>query len=101
MPLKFQIHSDCDFNFRQKTNVFDNNNNVILWNAWVGKKFMKKDALLIKVTGHDLLNQNIGFERTVNSNYISQNTYSTIQRFFLVSIVWNFTKAGMPVPGGQ
>jgi hypothetical protein len=98
LPLKFQIHSDCDFNFRQKTDVFDNNNNAILWNAWVGKKLLKKDALLIKVTGHDLLNQNIGFERTVNSNYISENTYSTIQRFFLLSIVWNFTKAGTPGP---
>jgi len=101
LPLKFQIHSDCDFSFRQKTSVFDNNNNVVLWNAWVGKKFLKKDVLLVKVTGHDLLNQNIGFDRMVNSNYISQNTYSTIQRFFLVSIVWNFTKAGMPAPGAQ
>ncbi|CAN5436092.1 TonB-dependent receptor [soil metagenome] len=101
LPLKFQIHSDCDFNFRQKTDVFETNNNVILWNAWVGKKFLKKDALLVKVTGHDLLNQNIGFDRTVNSNYISQNTYSTIQRFFLVSLVWNFTKAGTPGPSGE
>lgn len=101
LPLKFQIHSDCDFNFRQKTDVFEDNNNVILWNAWVGKKFLKKDALLVKVTGHDLLNQNIGFDRTVNSNYISQNTYSTIQRFFLVSLVWNFTKAGTPAPSGE
>jgi len=101
LPLKFQIHSDCDFNFRQKTSVFDNNNNAILWNAWVGKKFLKKDALLVKVSGHDILNQNIGFNRTVNSNYISQNTYSTIQRFFLLSFVWNFTKAGAPAPGAQ
>lgn len=101
LPLKFQIHSDCDFNFRQKTDVFEDNNNVILWNVWVGKKFLKKDALLVKVTGHDLLNQNIGFDRTVNSNYISQKTYSTIQRFFLVSLVWNFTKAGTPGPSGQ
>jgi len=101
LPLKFQIHSDCDFNFRQKTDVFESNNNVILWNAWVGKKFLKKDALLVKVTGHDILNQNIGFDRTVNSNYISQRTYSTIQRFFLVSLVWNFTKAGTPAPSGE
>ncbi len=99
LPLKFQIHSNCEFNFRQKTNVFDNNTNVILWNAWVGKKFLKKDALLIKVSGNDLLNQNIGFDRTVNSNYISQTTYGTIQRFFLVSVVWNFNKAGIKVPG--
>jgi len=101
LPLKFQIHSDCDFNIRQKTDVFDNNTNVILWNAWVGKKFLKKDALLLKVSANDLLDQNIGFNRTVNSNYISQNTYSTIQRFFLLSVVWNFNKAGVKVPGQE
>jgi hypothetical protein len=81
--------------------VFDNNTNIILWNAWVGKKFLKKDALLIKVSANDLLNQNIGFNRTVNSNYISQNTYSTIQRFFLLSVVWNFNKTGVKVPGQE
>jgi hypothetical protein len=101
LPLKFQIHSDCNFSIRQKTDVFDNNTNAILWNAWIGKKFLKKDPLLIKVSANDLLNQNIGFNRTVNSNYISQNTYSTIQRFFLLSIVWNFNKAGIKVPGQE
>lgn len=98
LPLKFQIHSDCDMNFRQKTSVFENNTNVILWNAWIGKKFLKKENLLLKASVNDLLNQNIGFDRTVNTNYISQNTYSTIQRYFLLSLVWNFTKAGTPAP---
>ena len=101
LPLKFQVHSDCDFSFRQKTSVFDVNTNVILWNAWAGKKFLKGDALLLKVSANDILNQNIGFNRTVNSNYISQNTYSTIQRYFMLSVVWNFTKSGTPMPQEQ
>jgi len=99
LPLKFQIHSDCDFSFRQKTPVFTTNNNVIKWNAWFGKKFLKNDALLIKVIGNDLLDQNIGFSRSVNSNFISQNTYSTIRRYFMLSVVWNFTKSGTKMPG--
>ena len=94
LPLKFQIHTDCDFIYRQKTSTFDNDNNVILWNLWVGKKLLKNDALLIKVSGNDLLNQNIGFNRTVNTNFISQNTYTTIQRYFMLSVVWNFNKNG-------
>jgi hypothetical protein len=98
LPLKFQIHGDADINLRQKTSVFDNNNNVVLLNAWIGKKLMKKDALLLKASVNDLLNQNTGFNRTVNSNFISQNTYATIRRYFMFSIVWNFTKAGAPAP---
>ncbi|HEY2726790.1 MAG TPA: hypothetical protein VGI61_06430, partial [Parafilimonas sp.] len=91
--------SDCDFSYRQKTSVFDNNTNTIAWNAWIGRTFTKKDALLVKIIGHDLLDQNIGFNRTVNSNFISENTYSTIRRYFLLSIVWNFNKAGTKAPG--
>ena len=98
LPLKFQVHADCDVNLRQKTSVFDNNTNVTLLNAWLGKKFLKGDALLLKASGNDLLNQNIGFNRTVNSNFVSQNTYSTIKRYFMLSIVWNFNKAGSPAP---
>lgn len=98
LPKKFQVHTDVDANFRQKTSAFDFNTNVILWNAWIGKKFLKGDALLLKVSANDLLNQNIGFNRAVSSNFISQNTYSTIQRYVLFSIVWNFNKAGTPAP---
>jgi len=96
LPLKVQIHSDCNINLRQKTEVFTSNNNVFLWNAWIGKKLLKNDALLIKASVNDLLNENIGFNRQVNSNFITQNTYSTIQRYLFLSVVWNFNKTGAP-----
>ncbi len=98
LPKKFQLHSDADANFRQKTSAFDFNTNVILWNAWFGKKFFKGDVLLLKASANDLLNQNKGFNRQVSSNFISQNTYTTIQRYFMLSLVWNFNKAGTPAP---
>lgn len=98
LPLKFQLHADAEINLRQKTAVFDNNNNVVKIDVWFGKKFLKRDNLLVKVAVNDLLNQNIGFNRTVNSNFISQNTYSTIRRFGMLSIVWNFNKSGLPTP---
>ncbi len=96
LPLKFQLHADAEISLRQKTSVFDNNNNVVKIDVWFGKKFLKHDNLLVKVAVNDLLNQNIGFNRTVNSNFISQNTYSTIRRFGMLSVVWNFNKAGTP-----
>ena len=101
LPLHFQIHGDADVNLRQKTIVFQTNNNVVLVNAWVGKKFLKNDALLLKAAVNDMLNQNAGFNRTVNSNFITQNTYSTIKRYFMFSVVWNFTKAGTPAPNNR
>jgi outer membrane receptor protein involved in Fe transport len=98
LPLKFQIHGDANLNIRQKTPVFTTNNDVFLVNGWIGKKLLKNDQLLIKAAVNDLLNQNNGFNRNVSSSFITQNTYSTIKRYFLFSVVWNFTKAGTPIP---
>jgi hypothetical protein len=98
LPLRFQIHGDADINLRQRTAVFNTNNNVFLVNGWFGKKFLKRDALLVKAAVNDLLDQNNGFSRTVNSNFITQNTYNTIKRYFMLSVVWNFAKAGTVAP---
>jgi len=101
LPLKFQVHADCDINLRQRTGVFGGNNNVTLLNAWIGKKFLKKDALQARISGNDLLDQNTGFDRTVNSNFISQRTYNTIRRYFMFTVAWNFTKAGTAAPANR
>jgi hypothetical protein len=98
LPAHFQIHGDANLNIRQKTPVFTTNNNVFLVNSWIGKKLLKNDQLLIKAAVNDLLNQNNGFNRNVSSSFITQNTYSTIKRYFLFSLVWTFTKAGVPMP---
>jgi hypothetical protein len=98
LPWHMQIHGDADLNIRQKTPVFPTNNNVFLVNGWIGKKLLKNDQLMLKAAVNDLLNQNNGFNRNVSSSFITQNTYTTIKRYFLFSVVWNFTKAGLPVP---
>jgi hypothetical protein len=100
LPLKFQVNSDLDYTYRQRTSAFDNNTNITFWNAWIGKKLLKADQLLIKISANDILNQNKGITRNVSSNFISQQTYSTIQRYFMLSVVWNFTKIGTTAPSG-
>jgi hypothetical protein len=97
-PWKLQLHTDCDFIFRQRTSAFDENTSTIYWNAWLGKKLLKGDALMIKIWANDILDQNIGFNRTANTNFISQNTYSTIRRYFMLSAVWSFSKGAKPNP---
>ncbi|CAL1517442.1 TonB-dependent receptor [Chitinophaga sp. MM2321] len=94
LPWKLQLHSEINYSIRQKTAFFTGNNNVLLWNAWFGKKFGKKDVVQVNVSMNDILNQNIGFNRSVNSNYITQNTYSTISRFGMLTFIWNFNKVG-------
>lgn len=98
LPKKFEIGTEINWDIRQKVAAFDNNNNVFLWNAYLSKKFLKGDALELRVTGYDILNQNKGFSRSGYANTITQQNYNTIQRYGMLSLIWNFTKtnAGMP-----
>lgn len=94
LPWNMEVHTDAQFTLRQKNSVFTTNNNIFLWNAWIGKKMLKNKTLLIKLSVNDILNQNTGFTRYAGSNYIMQNEYTTIRRYGMLSLVWNFNKMG-------
>ena len=94
LPGKLEIGSDIDFNFRQKLNAFDVNNNVILWNAYLEKKFLKKDALTLRFSMNDILNQNKGYSRSLQPYSIVEQHYLTYQRYGLITLTWNFNNKG-------
>lgn len=91
---KFEIGTDIDANFRQRTPLFQQNRNVFLWNGYAGWKVFKGETGLIRFEVKDLLNQNIGFSRNISSNNITERTYETLRRFWLLSFTWNFNKNG-------
>jgi hypothetical protein len=97
LPWKLEIGSSCNFNFRQKTSVFDKNNNSIRWDARLDRKILKNDVARLRFSVNDILNQNIGFNRNINNNFISERTYDTIRRNFRLSFIWNFSKNGKPM----
>jgi hypothetical protein len=94
LPGKFQISSDANYLFRAKTQTFDTGFHRTLINASIAKTFLKDDNLKFSISGNDLLNQNQGFDRNANGNYITQNTYTTIKRYFMFSITWDFNSMG-------
>jgi hypothetical protein len=70
--------------------VFNTNNNVLIINAHLSKKFGKDDALDLRLGVSDLLNQNIGFRRNATSNYINENTHIVLRRYFMLNLTYNF-----------
>ena len=90
LPGKFQIGSDVNYDFTAKTQTFNNDLKKTLLNASIVKTFFKNDDLKLALTGNDLLNQNVGFSRSVNGNYLQQNSYTTIKRYFMFTVTWNF-----------
>jgi hypothetical protein len=96
LPWKLEIGNSLNVNIRQKTSVFEKNNNVFRWNARIDRKLFKNDVVRLRFAANDILDQNIGFNRNINSNFISERTYDTIRRNFLLSLIWNFNKNGKP-----
>lgn len=101
LPLKFEIGTDINWYIRQKVVGFDRNNDVFRWNAYVSKKFLKSDALELRASVFDILNQNIGFQRYGSGNTVNEQNYNTIRRYGMLSLIWNFTKTAAGAPAAE
>ncbi|GGI23109.1 outer membrane beta-barrel family protein [Pedobacter mendelii] len=94
LPGKFEINTDGEYTYRGKTQAFNESFTRFLWNTTISKKFFKAQNLKTSITGFDLLNQNQGFDRSASNGNITQSSYTTIKRYFMFSLSWDFTKMG-------
>ncbi len=94
LPAKFEINSDAQYEYKGTTQTFNETFTRLLWNASFAKKFFKSENLKLSLTVNDLLNQNVGFDRTAYNGNITQSSYTTIKRYFMFSVSWDFTKMG-------
>ncbi|MFT4533541.1 MAG: hypothetical protein ACI9P5_000891 [Saprospiraceae bacterium] len=56
-----------------------------LWNASLSKSFLT-NKLMIKVTAHDMLNQNNGINRSGGINTLSDSRFNTLGRYVMVGV---------------
>ncbi|MBT2562635.1 outer membrane beta-barrel family protein [Pedobacter sp. ISL-64] len=94
LPGKFEISTDAEYQYNGKTQVLTESFERLIWNASVSKKFFKTENLRFSATVNDILNQNIGFNRSANNTTISQSSYTTIRRYLMFSVSWDFNKMG-------
>lgn len=92
IPWKLELWSQANINIRQKTSVFDVNRNAVIWDATLVRRLLKNNNLELKFGVYDILNQNIGFNRSVNSNIITENSYITLRRRFMLGIQYSISK---------
>ncbi|MBS1629047.1 MAG: TonB-dependent receptor [Bacteroidetes bacterium] len=90
LPLKLELRSNAWYDLREQTQVFSQNNNVLRWDASIGRKFFKGNKLELRATIHDILNQNIGYSRDADVSSISESRYTTIRRHALLSLIYHF-----------
>ncbi len=90
---KWKIATDYNLNTRQKTVEFQDNLTNQLWNARVQRTF-KNDEFTAYFMIRDILNQNIGIQRNVYENTISQEQNDRLRRYAMIGFTWNFKNKG-------
>ncbi len=92
LPWKLELNNSIDMELREKTPLFSGNNNVTIWNAYIAKKILKNDKSQIRFSAFDILNQNRGYSRSINSTMLTENNFNQLSQYFTLSFVWNFSK---------
>jgi len=85
----WKISSDYEYNYRQKTDDFSSNVNNNLWNGQLEKSF-HKDEFTAFFRVRDILNQNIGIDRNINGNTLTEIRNDRLQRYWMLGFRWDF-----------
>ena len=82
-------------NYNQYIGFTDNyNEDYLICNVYLGKKFFKNKQGEVLVGVNDLLNQNSAFVRTVGSGYTQNSWNSVVGRYFTVQFNYNLRYFG-------
>ncbi|MEO8173932.1 MAG: outer membrane beta-barrel protein, partial [Sediminibacterium sp.] len=80
------ITSSTYCNLREKLSLNDVNNNSLVWHLSFEKLISQQHNIAATLKINDVFNQNIGFNRSITSTSVTENTYSTIQRFVMLGL---------------
>jgi hypothetical protein len=93
LPGNFQIASNASYRYTGKTPNLPAVSYTIV-NGSINKTFLKDNSLKLTATLNDIFNQNIGFSRNPNGAMITQSSWNTIRRYFMIGVTWDFSKMG-------
>ena len=89
----WEMNTNANYTWRQKTTIFDGHNSVLLWNAFLSRNFLD-NRLTARLAINDILGQNAGITRSIIANQVSQTTSNMIGRYWMLSVLYRFTKKG-------
>ncbi|MCS3556913.1 MULTISPECIES: TonB-dependent receptor [unclassified Sphingobacterium] len=94
LPFRFTVTQNLNYTYKPEYNLLSTSLNRLLWNAAVKKQFGKTSQYGIELNVNDLLNQNNGFSRQQSSIGFTENRYTVVRRYFLLTFKWDFNKMG-------
>lgn len=99
LPKQFRFSTDFLYRVNnQRASGF--NAKVPLWGASLSKLFLKGQRGELKFTANDILNRNLGINRTTVQNFIEDSRVNTVRRYFMLSFTYSLSKVGLGQPNG-
>ncbi|HAK79854.1 MAG TPA: hypothetical protein DCM71_23840 [Runella sp.] len=84
-----------DVNYQSYTGLtLSGTQNYWLWNAGIGKKFLKNNAGEIKLSVFDLLNQNQSYARIIGDNYFEDTRNLVLRQYFMLTFTYSLKNFG-------
>lgn len=80
--------------------AFQKQERIPLWRASLSRFLLKNERGELKLSAFDLLNQNVGFSRTSEYNYLQEDRVLSLARYFMLSFTYNLTAIGGRPGGG-
>ncbi|MDR2890458.1 MAG: outer membrane beta-barrel protein [Alistipes sp.] len=94
LPLDFTISGNMSFYNYQVLKGRDFNQQYFIANAGIGKKIFRSRQGEVSIFVNDIFNQNVGFRRRAYPEYIQNETFSAVGRYFGVKLTWNIRRFG-------
>lgn len=91
LPKGFGLSSDVDYTTRSGLSQ-GYNLHACLWNAGIAKLVFKNNKGEFRLQVYDILNQNIGVNRSSNQNYIEDKSYNVLKRFLQFSFTYKISR---------
>jgi hypothetical protein len=74
----------------------DVDQDFLLWNASLGKKFLKDNRGEISLFVFDILRQNVSVQRNITDTYLQDTQTDVLQQYFLVKFLYRISNFGSP-----
>ena len=85
-----ELNMTARYTWRQQANNLDKQPSILLWNGYISRNFLS-NRLAVRWSINDILGQNVGMSRTINSNTITESTYQVLGRYWMLAATYRFT----------
>lgn len=93
LPWNMVIDTDLTYYVRSGYADHSMNSHEWIWNMAVAKRMLKSKALSLKLSGHDILAQRRSIVRTLNAQGRTETWHNVVPRYFMLSLVYHFSKS--------